>query len=444
MSKIKNISGFPEWLPAQKLLEEQIIQIIQTIYKSFGFTPIETPAVELKSTLSSKGVIDKEIYLLRRALQDPNSNDKNDEDELALHFDLTVPFARYVAQHFNDLVFPFKRYQLQKVWRGERPQRGRFREFYQFDIDIVARDTLPISCDAEIISAFHKVFTALNIGKFEIRINNRKILLGLYEELGLDTSTQKQVITIVDKLDKIGIDGITKELSSVLKLSQPVIDKIVKYTSYRFPISQTENQILDLGEIKSASYKAGVEEVIRLAQLCPNDSVVFDLSLARGLDYYTGTIFEIHLPDFPEFGTVSSGGRYEDLATQFINHKLPGVGGSIGLSRLMDLIFKNNLKPLSVACPTQILFTVFSEDLRPQINKLADICRDKGIPAEVYPSAPKLGKQIEYADKKGINFCAFLDDASGKIRIKDIVAKEEKEYSSVEDWIAIKFPVVNK
>ena len=444
MSKIKNISGFPEWLPAQKLLEEQIIQIIQTIYKSFGFTPIETPAVELKSTLSSKGVIDKEIYLLRRALQESNSADKNDDDDLALHFDLTVPFARYVAQHFNDLVFPFKRYQLQKVWRGERPQRGRFREFYQFDIDIVARDTLPISCDAEIISAFHKVFTALDIGKFQIRINNRKILLGLYEELGLDNATQKQVITIVDKLDKIGVDGIKKELSQVLKLEDSVVDKIISYTTYRFPISQTEKQIKDLSAANSENYKAGVDELLRLAQLCPNDSVVFDLSLARGLDYYTGTIFEINLPDFPEFGTVSSGGRYEDLATQFINHKLPGVGGSIGLSRLMDLIFKNNLKPLTVACPTQILFTVLNEDLRPKLNKLADTCRDQAIPAEVYPSAPKLGKQIEYADKKGINFCAFLDDASGKIRIKDIVAKEEKEFSSVEDWIATKFPTVNK
>jgi histidyl-tRNA synthetase len=433
MSKIKNISGFPEWLPSQKLVEDQLIEIIKTVYKSYGFTPIETPAVELKSTLSSKGVIDKEIYLLKRA---SSTDETKDEDDLALHFDLTVPFARYVAQHFNELVFPFKRYQLQKVWRGERPQKGRFREFYQFDIDIVARENLPLASDAEILSALYDSFKAMTLlGNFCIRINNRKVLLGLYESLGLSEDIQKKVILTVDKLDKIQVEGVKKELLETLKLDSTIIDKIISYTQIRTPINQISNIISTFESIDNQQLKSGLNEIKQLASLLPTDSIVFDLSLARGLDYYTGTIFEIYLVNHPEFGTVSSGGRYEDLAGQFTNQKLPGVGGSIGLSRLMDLIFKKNLSNITSQSPATALITVLNEESRQTINNLASKLRLSGISIEVFLSAPKLGKQIEYADKKGISFCIFLQEDLKSYKLKNLISKEEKLINTFEDLV---------
>lgn len=428
MSKLSNISGFPEWLPEEKLIEERIIDLIRNIYKSFGFTPIETPSVELKSTLSSKGVIDKEIYLLRRALKD---SDEKDDEELALHFDLTVPFARYVAQHLSKLQFPFKRYQLQKVWRGERPQRGRFREFYQFDIDIVTRETLPLACDSEIISAIHAVFTALNIGKFCIRVNNRKVLLGLYSSLGLSSEVQKQVISIVDKLDKIGIDGIKKELTS-LNLKSHQIDQIITWTELRTDFQNVSSELSKIA-VDNDLFKEGVEELSLLLKLIPEDSIQFDLSLARGLDYYTGAIFEVILMEHPEYGTVSSGGRYDDLVNQFINQKVPGVGASIGITRIIDLILKKNLILIESASPSKVLVTVLNEPERPALVKLADKLRKLGIFCEVFPTAPKLGKQIEYADKKGIPYCLFAEN--DKIRIKDLRTKQETDYSTIEEWI---------
>lgn len=430
MSKVKNISGFPELLPEQRLVEEGFIDKIRSIYRSYGFTPIETPAVELKSTLSSKGVIDKEIYVLRRALKDPN---EKDDEELALHFDLTVPFARYVGQHYNELQFPLKRYQLQKVWRGERPQKGRFREFYQFDIDIIARETLPIACDAEILSAIHKVFTTLSIGDFQIKVNNRKILTGLYESLGLNEEQRKATIIVVDKLDKIGTEGVEVELRNQLKLSDDIISKIIAATKIR--VSPHEcSQALDSLNCSHEQFLLGKEEILRLFELAPKDKIVFDLSLARGLDYYTGSIFETVMTQYPEFGSVCSGGRYEDLAGQFINKKLPGVGVSIGLSRLMDLVFKNNLAPVRRTSPTTLLITVIDEAQRVKCCEVAEIFRNLHVPTEIYPASPKLGKQIEYADSKGIPFVGFIDHSNGSIKIKDLATKDEETVHDIATW----------
>lgn len=431
-AKVKNISGFPEWLPEERLVEESIIETIRSIFRSFGFTPIETPAVELKSTLSSKGVIDKEIYLLRRALKEDADTD---DEELALHFDLTVPFARYTAQHFNELDFPFRRYQLQKVWRGERPQRGRFREFYQFDIDIIARDNLPIACDAEIIAVIEKVFRTLNVSPFNVRINNRKVLLGYYESLGLSSETQKAAITIVDKLDKIGKEKIAKELSA-LGLSEKVVSEIIRITDIRFPLTEIAQGFTKLS-CDTKQFLVGKEEIEKLARNIPEVSrpnVLLDMSLARGLDYYTGTIYETLLTNHPEYGSVSSGGRYEDLAGQFINQKLPGVGGSIGITRLMDFILKNKLIQTHKKCPSKLLITVYDEAQRPKCNELAEYAREVGVSCEVFPSSPKLGKQIDYAASKGISFVVFVDAGSGAVRIKDIVSKEEAAVADFEKW----------
>ena len=436
MSKIKNISGFPEWLPQEKLLEDTVIAKIKKVYESFGFCPLETPAVELKSTLSSKGVIDKEIYLLRRALKDPNETD-SDSEELALHFDLTVPFARYTAQHLNDLVFPFKRYQLQKVWRGERPQKGRYREFYQFDIDMVARDTLPLACDAEILQAIYTVFGTLAIGKFKLRINNRKILLGLYRALQLDDAQQKKTIQIVDKLDKIAAAGVTKELAQELNLDpeSTIIKTIIGYTTVRLPMNEAVETLRAM-KIDDTQLNDGICELETLAALLPKDEAIqFDLSLARGLDYYTGTIFEVSMVDFPEFGTVSSGGRYDDLAGQFTNQKLPGVGGSVGLSRLMGLILDKKLMTPSRLCPTDMLIAVYEESQRPALNQLATTLRTKDKAIEIYPSCPKLGKQIDYADKKGIQLVVFISPESTSVKVKNLTTKVETEYASVDEFL---------
>lgn len=429
MSKVKNISGFPEWLPKHKLVEDGLILQISKLFKSYGFTPIETPAVELKSTLSSKGVIDKEIYLLRRALAD--SSDKDDE-ELALHFDLTVPFARYVAQHYNELTFPFKRYQLQKVWRGERPQRGRFREFYQFDIDIIAREVLPIACDAEVLAIIDQAFKLMPIGPSTIRLNNRKILLGFYESINLDSKLQKEVLIAVDKLDKIQIAGVEKELEK-LSITREQISSILKATELRCGRSDVSRLTSSLG-CNHPLYLEGVEEMQQIMNLLPEANVLFDLSLARGLDYYTGSIFEIALQDHPEYGTVSSGGRYENLASEFINKKLPGVGVSIGLSRIMDLIVKKGLCDQSRLSPTELLVTVYNEEQRSKANAVAQEARNCGMNVEVFLSSPKLGKQIEYADSKGIPFVAFIDENTRAIKVKEMSTKNETTVENIREW----------
>lgn len=432
MSKIKKISGFPEWLPKQKLLEDRVICIIRGVYESYGFTPIETPSVELVSTLLSKGVIDKEIYLLKRARQEEGKTER-DESELALHFDLTVPLARYVAQHFNELTFPFKRYQLQKVWRGERPQKGRFREFYQFDIDTIAKDELPLSCDAEVISAVGDVFTKLSLGSYKIRVNSRKILLGIYESLGLDPAQRKEAIIAVDKIDKIGRTGVAKELAA-LGISQDALDKILEAADIKLEPQDAASGLSRL-DVRTPQFDEGRSELLRVIELIganARGNLRIDLSLARGLDYYTGLIFEVVFDDYPEFGSVCSGGRYDDLASQFINKKLPGVGVSIGLTRLMDLIFSSNLMPQREESAAKVLIAVYDEAQRVQCNLIADKLRALGIACEVYYKSPKLGKQIDYAASAGIPYIMFVQTEG--LEVKNLKTKQQSPITTVEEW----------
>ncbi|MBX7137747.1 MAG: histidine--tRNA ligase [Oligoflexia bacterium] len=439
MSKIKNISGFPEWLPQQKIVEERLIQRIKAIYSSFGFTPIETPAVELVSTLTSGSEVDKEIYAIRRL-----HDDGTKEAELALHFDLTVPLARYVAQHFSELDFPFKRYQLQKSWRGDRPQKGRFREFYQFDIDIIARDTLPLSADAETIMVLDQVFEALDCGKYLIRLNNRKILLGIYASLGLDDEQRRAAIVAVDKILKIGRDGVTKELTEQVKLDSLVAEKIVDLADVRIVPSEAE-YILSSLEIDDKTFVSGKQELVELISILPEETlknIQIDLSLARGLDYYTGVILEVQLEDYPQFGTVASGGRYDDLASRFINKKLPGVGVSLGLTRFLDLAFSNDLFPLDRKSPTQVLVAVNSEQQRKACNEVAQRIRDNGIACEVSLGSQRLGKQIDYADAKGVRFVIFVDPDTQHLEVKDLVSKEQHPIGDLSSWCRTTFGAI--
>lgn len=434
MAKVTNISGFPEYLPEERIVEERIVRTVSDIFRLHGFASMETPSVELISTLTQKGVAEKEIYTLRR-LRDEGDT----EAELGLHFDLTVPFARYVAQHLSRLSFPFRRSCYQKVWRGERPQKGRYREFGQFDIDIVARDTLPISADAEVVTVIAKAFSQLAIVRAELRINNRKILLGMYDSLGIDESRRGEVVRIVDKLDKIGPDGVRKELSEGEGLAGEQIDRILAWSTLKAPAAEAREMLEGLA-IENETFQRGVQELVEVLELVPSSAreiITVSLSLARGLDYYTGTIFEVVLPDYPHFGSVSAGGRYDDLTAQFLpGQRLPAVGGSIGVSRLMGLILEKELMPMHRQCPSRLLLTIHSEDSRVRVNEWAERFRAKSVPTEVYFKPAKLGKQIEYANAKGIRFAGFMNEETGEIEIKDLKEQHQGPLGNLDEWIA--------
>jgi histidyl-tRNA synthetase len=433
MAKINKISGFPEWLPEQKIAEDKVIATIKRIYESHGFAPIETPAVELLSTLGSKGVIDKEIFVVKRL-----KAEADDEAELGLHFDLTVPLARYVAQHAHALSFPFRRYQLQKVWRGDRPQKGRFREFYQFDIDIIARNELPLSCDAEVLGVVGLVMKELNVGPYSLRINSRKLLSALYGAVGLEGDARKSAIIAVDKLLKIGRDGVARELSQIPGISQQAIEKILESTTVQCTIAELPERIGAL-QLHDPLVEEGVRELSTICSLLPRSmahNVTIDVSLARGLDYYTGLILEVGLVNHPEFGTVVAGGRYDNLTSEFTDQKFPGVGVSIGLGRLMDLLISEGLVPTQQKCPSVVLVTVYDENDRVVCNEIAHELRELGLPTEVFFKSPKLGKQIEYAEEKGMRYVFFVDATTRGIKVKDLVTKEQVEIQSLAAWVA--------
>ena len=424
MSKISNISGFPEWLPGQKLVEEQIIDRIKRLYRSAGFIPLETPAVELVSTLQAKGAVEKEIYVIKRLNSD---GEEKEREELALHFDLTVPFSRYVAQHLAQLTFPFKRYQVQKVWRGERPQKGRYREFYQFDIDVIAREDLPLSCDAEVLDIFAEALAQIGLPRYEIRVNDRKILLGFYAALGLADDQRKKTVAIVDKLDKIGPAGVGDLLRKELSLEDHTIARILDLSTKRLKPEEAR-QILREFAITDQLFIQGCENLLSVIEMISPDvraQVVVDLSLARGLDYYTGIIIEVRMIDHPEFGSIGGGGRYEDLASEFISQKLPGVGISIGISRILGFLFDKGLLDTSRASTAEVLVTVYAEEQRVRCIEIARDLRRFGVATEVYFKSPKLGKQLDYADAKGIPYVLFVAAEDGLIQVKDLKTKDQ-------------------
>lgn len=401
--KPKAISGFPEWLPEERLVEQRWFDHIRHTFESYGFCNIETPSVEELDVLTAKGEVDKEIYVIERLHAD--ENDKK-EARLALHFDQTVPFARYTALHFNDLVFPFKRYQMQRVWRGERPQMGRMREFYQCDIDIINVDSLPLSFDAEVAAVMYEVLDGLNIGRVQLRINNRKILMGLLESWGLTDYTG--ITRTVDKFEKIGREAVTQILAEEENLSAAQIETLLSLIAIKGN-AQTIRSI----PAANATMQEGIEELAfvldNLAHL-PAHAVVGDLTIVRGLDYYTGTVYETQLLDVPEFtGSVCSGGRYDDLAGSYINKHLPGVGISIGFSRLFDVMrqTRRDLLKIGPKSPADILMVLPSEDERPHAAATARLLRGRGFKVELYHAAKKIPDQLKYASRKGLPFVWF-------------------------------------
>ncbi len=408
--KPRPISGFPEWLPEIRRIEQQWFDHIRRTFESYGFCPIETPSVEELDVINAKGGdgnadVDKEVYVLERL----HKEEGDKEARLALHFDQTIPLARYTAQHFNDLVFPFKRYQMQRVWRGERPQAGRFREFYQCDIDVINVDHLPLHFDAEMPAIIWKTLSTLpgmENEKFQIHINNRKIVIGCLESVGITDSNIQHIITrSIDKLAKEPISSVTPRLMDELENnglsvedSKKIADHFVNYHDMCNQGIYTSDDLQDaishnaFFDTSNKTLREGIEELsFVLGQLShlPEKAVIVSLFIVRGLDYYTGTVYETVFTDDPSYGSICSGGRYDDLASNYINKKLPGVGISIGLSRLFDRIRTKGQLPNLGISPADILVVLQNEETRAQTIETAQTLRNRGFNVETFHAPSK-------------------------------------------------------
>jgi histidyl-tRNA synthetase len=429
MSKVTPISGFPEWLPADRIVEQRFLDVIRDTFELHGFASIETRAVEPVDRLSNQGEdADKEIYGVRRLGAGP---DEDGGPGLGLHFDLTVPFARYVLENAGKLVFPFRRYQIQRVWRGERPQEGRFREFTQADIDIVDVGNLPFHYEVELPLVIADAFRRLPMPAFRIQVNNRKIPEGFY--LGLGIEDVAGVLRIVDKLDKIGPDKVT-----ALLVEAGLTDAQAKATLQLAEIATTDASFVDqvraLG-VRHDVLDEGLEQLSQVMTAANEHApglLVADLRIARGLDYYTGTVYETQLIGHESYGSICSGGRYDSLASDG-KMTYPGVGISIGVSRLIARLFSQGLVTASRSTPTAVLVALNDEESRADAMRTAAALRSRGIPVEVAPAAAKFGKQIKYADRRGIPYVWFADGSVKDIRTGEQVKADASSWTPPEE-----------
>ena len=429
----RTLSGFMELLPQPQQQMERMMEILRQTYSLYGFTPLDTPVIEASEVLLAKGggETEKQIYRFQ----------KGDAD-LALRFDLTVPLAKYVALHGGELSFPFRRYQIGKVYRGERAQRGRFREFYQADIDVIGDGKLDITNEAEIPSIIYQTFTRLGLRRFQIRVNNRKILNGFYAMLGL-TEQSGDIMRTVDKLDKIGADKMRQLLLSDCGLTDAQAEEILKFIA----ITGENRQVLAaLGGYTGRSdlFDQGLSELNTVVKYLadfgvPEENFAVDLTIARGLDYYTGTVYETTLLDHPEIGSVCSGGRYDNLAEYYTDRQLPGVGISIGLTRLFYVLGEQKmLNPDLPTAPADVLVIPMTEDLAPAIS-LSTKLRAAGIRTQLYTEQKKFKAKMSYADRLGVPYVIFLGDdeiAAGVVACKDMASGEQTKLSA-DDTLAL-------
>ena len=424
----RTLPGFMELLPEDQIEFDRIKNIIEETYKRFGFLPIDTPIIEDSNVLLAKagGETEKQIYRFNKG-----------DNDLSLRFDLTVPLAKYVAKNQGVLSFPFRRYHIGKVYRAERPQRGRYREFYQCDIDVIGDGELSISNDAEMPSIIYNIFKQLDFGKFKIKINNRKLLGGFFDNLGLQDKIT-DILRIVDKIDKIGQDNV-KDMLKDLGVDDGKINSIIEF------VGTKENVIpyLDSLNIENELFKTGLEEIKLVSKYMisfgvPEDYFMIDLSIARGLDYYTGTVYETILVDYPELGSVCSGGRYDNLAEYYTNKTLPGVGISIGLTRLFyvlneyKLLKENKQKSIS-----KVIVLPMIEDLTYPI-KVATMLREKGINTEIFLEEKAFKKKLNYANKQNIPHVIIVGEdevSQNKVTLKDMTSGEQKTIS-IEELIS--------
>ncbi|MDR2896229.1 MAG: histidine--tRNA ligase [Propionibacteriaceae bacterium] len=422
------ISGFPEYLPAGRRVEQAAVALLESVFSLHGFSSIQTRSLEPLTELARKGDITKEVYVVRRI-----HADQSDRDELGLHYDLTIPFARYVLENAGHLSFPFRRYQIQPAWRGERPQEGRYREFWQADIDIVGDTNLAGHHDGEVIAvmleACARLDQELGIGAVRMRLNHRQLIQGYYEGLGL--TDPLSIIQVVDKLDKIGAAGVTEILDGQ-GITAEVIAKILRFASISSRADSIEQDLRALG-VSNPRFDQGLTELMALFdqvnQQFPGQ-VLIDCQISRGLDYYTGAVFEVALVDNPQLGTIAAGGRYDSLASQG-KRRYPGVGISFGLTRVLAPLIKRGHLQADRQVPSVVMVLVDDEPTRAQAEAVAKALRTNGIPCEVSPTAAKYGKQIQLADRRGIPFVWFggLEGQVKNIRSGDQVAAQ------AEDWI---------
>ena len=418
----RTLSGFMELLPQPQQQMERMMDILRRTYSLYGFTPLDTPVIEASEVLLAKGggETEKQIYRFQ----------KGDAD-LALRFDLTVPLAKYVALHYNDLSFPFRRYQIGKVYRGERAQRGRFREFYQADIDIIGDGKLDITNEAEIPAIIYQTFTSLGLKRFQIRVNNRKILNGFYAMLGL-TEQSGDIMRTVDKLDKIGAEKVRTLLVDECGVSADSAGEILKFIA----ITGGNEQVLAALESyrgRNEVFDEGLDQLNTVVKYLsafgvPAENFAVDLTIARGLDYYTGTVYETTLLDHPEIGSVCSGGRYDNLAEYYTDRQLPGVGISIGLTRLFYVLGEQGLlNPDLPTAPADVLILPMTAELSPAVT-LATRLRAAGVRTQLYTEQKKFKAKMSYADKLGVPYVVFLGDdeiAGNVVACKDMTSGEQ-------------------
>lgn len=424
----QSVSGFPEWLPEDRMVEVFVQDTLRRVFELHGFSGIETRAVEPLSALESKGETSKQVYLLERlqtVREDAAKGTLTTEPtgrDLGLHFDLTVPLARYVLQNANELVFPLRRYQIQKVWRGERPQEGRFREFTQADIDIVGFDTLSFHHEVEAARVMLDALGRLGIPLVLMEVNNRRLLQGLVSAAGIEDF--EGTLRGLDKLDKIGAEGVSEELKAI-GLNQAQIEQVIAIAQISTDSAdELRNRIGELG-LTGDLVQQGLDELCELldgASSSAPGQVRASLRIARGLDYYTGSVYETIIPGYESLGSICSGGRYDTLVSEG-RRTYPGVGLSVGVTRLVSLILSERLLEPSRPSPSVVMVAVNSEDERPLSDRVAATLRDRGVNCEVAPSAQKFGKQIRMASKRGIPFVWFPGE--GRDQVKDIRSGEQ-------------------
>ena len=418
----RTLSGFMELLPAKQAKLEKMMEVLRRTYASYGFAALDTPAIEDAKILLAKGggETEKQIYRFQKG-----------DSDLALRFDLTVPLAKYVALHYNDLAFPFRRYQISKVYRGERAQRGRFREFYQADIDIIGDGKLDILNEAEIPAIIYKVFTGFGLKRFQIRVNNRKILNGFYAMLGLSEQSG-EIMRTVDKLDKIGAEKVSALLVDACGATKEQAKEILDFIAIN---GSNEYNLLRLGEYagRNEMFDQGLAELKAVTDNLsafgvPEENFAIDLTIARGLDYYTGTVYETTLLDHPEIGSVCSGGRYDNLAGYYIDKALPGVGISIGLTRLFYVLDEQGLlNPDLPSAPADALVLPMTADPAPAIA-LAESLRSAGLRVQLYGEQKKFKQKMSYCDKLGVPFAVLLGEdeiAQGKCSVKNMTTGQQ-------------------
>ena len=418
----RTLSGFMELLPRQQMLMESIMRTLRETYALYGFTPLDTPLIEASEVLLAKGggETEKQIYRFTKG-----------ESDLSLRFDLTVPLAKYVALHYGELAFPFRRYQIGKVYRGERAQRGRFREFYQADIDIIGDGKLDIANEAEIPAIIYQTFSRLGLRQFQIRVNNRKILNGFYEILGL-TEQAGEIMRTVDKLAKIGPDKVNALLTGELGLSGEQAGEILRFIG----ITGANGEVLEALEGyrgRCDLFDAGLDELGTVVKYLaafgvPEENFAVDLTIARGLDYYTGTVYETFMTNHPEIGSICSGGRYDNLAEYYTDKLLPGVGISIGLTRLFYVLNEQGMLNTEIAAaPADVLLLPMTDDLSPAIA-LATQLRGAGIRVQLYTEQKKFKAKMSYADKIGVPYVVFVGEdeiREGVVACKDMATGEQ-------------------